>query len=47
MNSMKDKYNMVGKKIQEFTLPNSGGDQKNIRDFQGKYVLLILLRSIY
>lgn len=43
---MKDKYKMVGSKIQEFSLPNSRGKQTNIRDLQKKNVVVILLRSI-
>lgn len=43
---MKDKYDMVGNKIQEFSLPNSRGECVNIRDLQGKNVVVILLRSI-
>ena len=37
---------MVGSKIQEFSLPNSRGEKTNIRDLQGKNVVVILLRDI-
>ncbi len=38
---------MVGKKIQEFSLPNSRGETVNIRDLEGKKsVVLILFRGI-
>jgi len=43
---MKDKYDMVGSKIQEFSLPNSRGEHTNIRDLQKRNVVVILLRSI-
>jgi peroxiredoxin len=38
---------MVGSKIPEFSLPNSRGDTVNIRDFEGKNnVVVVLLRGI-
>ncbi len=38
---------MVGKRIPEFSLPNSRGETANIRDFEGKRnIVLILLRGI-
>ena len=44
---MKDKFQLVGTKIQEFSLKNSRGDTVNIRDLEGKKkVLLILFRDI-
>ncbi|MFO7797973.1 MAG: hypothetical protein ACQERB_13795 [Promethearchaeati archaeon] len=43
---MKDKFEMVGSKIQEFSLSNSRGEETNIRDLQGKNVVVILLRDI-
>ena len=46
VNSVKDKFEMVGSKIQEFSLPNSRGEETNIRDLQGKNVVVILLRDI-
>ena len=45
---MKDKFQMVGNKIPEFELPNSRGETINIKDFEGKKnVVVILLRSIH
>jgi peroxiredoxin len=39
---------MVGEKIPEFSLPNSRGETVNIRDFEGKKnVVVILLRGIH
>ncbi len=48
---MKDKFQMVGTKIQEFALPyysdDSSGNPVNIRSFIGvKNVVVILLRDI-
>jgi peroxiredoxin len=44
---MKDKFQIVGKKIQEFSLPNSRGETVNIRNFEGKSkVVIILFRNI-
>ncbi len=43
---MKDKFNIVGTKIKEFSLPNSRGENKNILEYIGVYnVLIILFRS--
>jgi len=43
---MKDKFNLVGTKISEFSLPNSRGDSISIRDYEGKKnVLIVLFRS--
>ena len=42
---MKDKFNLVGTEIKQFTLPNSKGETKSIRDFLGKNVVIILFRS--
>ncbi len=44
---MKDKFNLVGTKIEEFELPNSRGETINIRDLENKNnVILILFRDI-
>ncbi len=44
---MKDKFNVVGSKISEFSLPNSRGETINIRDFENKKnVVIILFRDI-
>jgi peroxiredoxin len=43
---MKDKFKLVGTKIQEFSLRNSRGESVNIRDLEGKSVVLILFRDI-
>lgn len=44
---MKDKFNMVGKLIEEFSLPNSRDENANIKDFIGKKnVIVALLRGI-
>ncbi|MFX1298749.1 MAG: peroxiredoxin family protein [Promethearchaeota archaeon] len=44
---MKDKFEMVGTKIPEFTLPNTRGDRVNIHSFcQKKNVLILLLRGL-
>jgi len=44
---MKDKFQLVGTKIQEFSLPNSRGESLNIRDLEGKKkVVVILFRDI-
>lgn len=43
---MKDKFNLVGTKIKEFSLPNSRGQTKKIIDYIGiENVLIILFRS--
>jgi peroxiredoxin len=45
---MKDKFQMVGTKIPEFSLSNSRGDTVNIRDFEQKQnVVVVLLRGIH
>jgi peroxiredoxin len=42
-----DKFHTVGTKIPEFSLPNSRGETVNIRDFEGKKnVVIVLLRGI-
>jgi peroxiredoxin len=44
---MKDKFEMVGKKIEAFSLPNSRGENVNITEFVGKKnVIIALLRGI-
>jgi len=48
---MKDKFNMVGRMINEFALPSysdtATGESINIRSFKGlKNVVIILLRDI-
>ena len=44
---MKDKFQMVGTKINEFSLPNNFGDTIPIRSYLGKSnVVVILLRDI-
>lgn len=44
---MKDKFKFVGKKINNFSLPNSRGETISIGDFKGtKIVLIVLFRSI-
>ena len=43
---MKDKFNLIGKKIKEFSLSNSRGETRNIREFEGeKNVVIVLFRS--
>ncbi|MFX1313818.1 MAG: hypothetical protein ACFFHD_14605 [Promethearchaeota archaeon] len=44
---MKDKFQLVGTKIKEFKLPNSRGETVNIRDLEGKNVVIILFRDIH
>jgi len=45
---IKDKFELVGKKIPEFELPNSRGDKFNIRDFTNKKnVIIVLFRDIH
>lgn len=45
---MKDIYDWVGKPIPEFTLQNTRGDRVNIRDFQGKKnVIIVLIRGYF
>ena len=45
--TMKDKFNMVGKKIPEFNLPNSRGETVAVENFQGNnnVVVIVLRRS--
>jgi hypothetical protein len=43
---MKDKFDMVGKKIEEFSLPNSRGEMTSINKFIGKNIIVALLRGI-
>ncbi|MBY9015257.1 MAG: hypothetical protein KGD68_06155 [Candidatus Lokiarchaeota archaeon] len=44
---MKDKFQIVGTKIQEFSLPDSRGGELNIRALEGKKkVVVILFRNI-
>jgi len=44
---LKDKFNLVGTKVKEFSLPNSRGETINIRDLENKKnVILILFRDI-
>jgi peroxiredoxin len=44
---MKDKFNLVGTKVEEFELPNSRGETMNIRDLENKKnVILVLFRDI-
>ena len=44
---MKDKFQIVGTKIQEFSLPNSRSETLNIRTLEGKKkVVVILFRNI-
>ena len=44
---IKDKFNQIGKKIPEFSLPNSRGENVSISDLEGKKnVLIVLFRNI-
>jgi peroxiredoxin len=43
---MKDKFNLVGTKIQNFNLPNSRGETVSIKSLEGKNIVLILFRNI-
>jgi len=44
---IKDKFQLVGTKIAEFELPNSRGETTNIREFENKKnVIIILFRDI-
>jgi len=48
VSKMKDKFKMVGERVPEFSLPNSRGETVNIRDFEGKQnVVVVLLRGIH
>ena len=43
---MKDKFNLVGTKINEFSLPNSRNETTSISEFEGnKNVLIVLFRN--
>ena len=42
---MKDKFNMVGKAIEAFSLPNSIGETVNIKEIIGRKNLLISLKK--
>jgi peroxiredoxin len=44
---MKDKFQMVGEKIPEFSLPNTDGKKVNIRELEGKNVIIVLFRGIH
>lgn len=45
---IKDKFQLVGTKIAEFELPNSRGETINIREFENKKnVIIILFRDIH
>jgi len=47
VNQIKDKFQLVGSKIQEFELPNSRGEVVNIRELENKKkVIVILFRGI-
>ncbi|MFX1338183.1 MAG: hypothetical protein ACFFDK_06220 [Promethearchaeota archaeon] len=47
VNHIKDKFQLVGSKIQEFELPNSRGEVVNIREFENKKnVIVVLFRGI-
>jgi len=44
---MKDKFEMIGKEIPNFSLPNSRSEIVSIKDFAGKKnVVVVLLRGI-
>jgi peroxiredoxin len=43
---MKDKFSLVGTKIQDFSLPNSRGETVSMKNLEGKNIVLILFRSI-
>lgn len=42
---MKDKFNMLGKAIEEFSLPNSRGETLNIKEVLGRKNILISLKK--
>ena len=47
VNQIKDKFRLVGSKIQEFELPNSRGNTVNIRDLENKKnTIIVLFRGI-
>jgi hypothetical protein len=43
--NMKDKFNMLGKTIETFSLPNSRGETVNIKKFLGRQNILISLKK--
>lgn len=43
---MKDKFDLVGTKIQDFNLPNSRGETIGMKDLVGKNIVLVLFRNI-
>ena len=43
---MKDKFNMIGEKIPEFSLPSSRDGELNIRELEGKNVIIVLFRGL-
>ena len=48
MVKIKDKFQLVGTRIEEFELPNSKGETVNIRDLEDKNnVIIVLFRSIH
>ncbi len=42
---MKDKFNMIGKHIKEFSLPNSRGETVNIKEVLGRKNIVISLKK--
>jgi peroxiredoxin len=42
---MKDKFEMVGKHIEEFSLPNSRGETVNIKEILGRKNIFISLKK--
>ena len=40
---IKDKFDLVGKKIPEFSLPNTRGETVSISDWEDKKIVLIVL----
>jgi peroxiredoxin len=47
VNHIKDKFQLVGSKIQEFELPNSRGEVVNIKELENKKnVIIVLFRGI-
>ena len=43
---MKDKFDLVGTKIQDFSLPNSRGETIGMKDLVGKNIVLVLFRNL-
>ena len=43
---MKDKFDLVGTKIQDFSLPNSRGETIGMQDLVGKNIVLVLFRNL-